>query len=371
MTSELATHSGTEAAPADARSPVNSWDEFTTLREVIVGDATGARVPSMTDPSAWLACYPTLTPAEIKGVHQGQFPAQVIEESNEDLEELALTLRELGVVTHRPPSVDHSRDFRSPHWTGEGYISYCPRDITLILGSTIIEVPSPMRSRYFEIFNLRPLFQRYLDQGATWISAPRPQLRDELFEQDEQGRPLLGEAEPVFDAANVLRLGRDLFYQVSRSGNEAGMRWLASVLRLLGSDLRLHPLRDVYGYTHIDSTIAILRPGLVLLNPARIQPDTVPAPFDTWDKIWCPEITQHPTALPHTLSEPWISMNLLMVDPKTAIVDADQPDLLRALEKAGITVVPRRLRHARVLGGGFHCVTLDISRDGACENYLA
>ncbi|WP_431975228.1 scyllo-inosamine-4-phosphate amidinotransferase [Micromonospora haikouensis] len=356
---------------SDVRRPVNSWDEFTQLREVLIGDATTSRVPRMTDPSAWLACYPTLTPAEIERVHQGEFPKQVIEESNEDLAELEQTLRELGVTTHRPPAVDHSRSFSTPYWDADGYISYCPRDITLILGSTIIEAPSPMRSRYFEIFNLRPLFQRYSDEGATWISAPRPQLRDELYARDPLGRPLLAEGEPVFDAANVLRLGRDIFYQVSRSGNETGMRWLASILPMLGSDLRLHPLRDVYGYTHIDSTIAILRPGLVMLNPDRIDPDKVPAPFDSWDIVWCPEPTVHPTALPHTLSERWISMNLLMVNPETAIVDAFQPDLLRALEKAGITVIPRKLRHARVLGGGFHCVTLDVLRDGGCQTYLS
>ncbi|MEO3927661.1 scyllo-inosamine-4-phosphate amidinotransferase [Micromonosporaceae bacterium B7E4] len=350
---------------------VNSWDEFTQLREIVVGDATHARVPRMTDPSAWLACYPTLTPAELGAVHQGEFPRQVIEESNEDLAELVETLRELGVKTHRPPAVDHRREFTSPDWSADGYISYCPRDITLIVGSTIIEVPSPMRSRYFEIFNLRPMFQDYLREGAGWIAGPRPQLRDELYEWDDLGRPLLGEAEPVFDAANVLRLGRDLFYQISRSGNELGMRWLASTLRLIDPELRLHPLRGVYGYTHIDSTIALLRPGLVLLNPERITPDAVPEPFDSWDILWCPEMATAPTALPHTLSERWISMNLLMVNPDTAIVDATQPALLRALESKGITVIPRRLRHARVLGGGFHCVTLDIVRDGGKEDYLS
>lgn len=35
---------------------------------------------------------------------------------------------------------------------------------------------------------------------------------------------MLGETEPVFDAANVLRAGRDLYYLVSGSGNELGAR---------------------------------------------------------------------------------------------------------------------------------------------------
>jgi glycine amidinotransferase/scyllo-inosamine-4-phosphate amidinotransferase 1 len=355
----------------DATLPtVHSWDEFTSLREVIIGDATHARVPRMSDPSAWLACYPRLTPAELASVQEGEFPRHVIEESNEDLAALDETLRGLGVTTHRPSAVDHSVPFHSPHWSADGYLSYCPRDVTLVVGSAIIESPSPMRSRYFELFNLRPLFQGYLRRGATWLSAPRPQLRDELFERDAKGRPLLGEAEPVFDAANVLRFGRDLIYQVSRSGNEMGLEWLRSTLRLVG-DVRVHPVRGLYGYTHIDSTITLLRPGLVLLNPARVTPDTIPEPFRKWDVLWCPELRATPTALAHTLSERWISMNLLMVSTELAIVDEAQPELIRALESHGIDVLPRPLRHAQVLGGGFHCVTLDMVRTGGCEDYLS
>ena len=149
-----------------------------------------------------------------------------------------------------------------------------------------------------------------------------------------------------------------------------GLRWLTSTLRALDSSLRVHPLRDVYGYTHIDSTIAVLRPGLVMLNPARIKQTDVPSQFQNWDVLWCPEIELTPTALPYTLSERWISMNLLMVNPDLAIVDSDQPALVRALEDKGITVLPHRLRHQRVLGGGFHCVTLDTVRDGECEDYF-
>jgi len=63
-------------------------------------------------------------------------------------------------------------------------------------------------------------------------------------------------------------------------------------------------------------------------------------------------------------------MNLLMVGPGLAIADAGHPELLRELERHGIDVLPHRLRHARVLGGGFHCVTLDIVRDGGFEDYL-
>ncbi|MGW1060665.1 scyllo-inosamine-4-phosphate amidinotransferase [Micromonospora rubida] len=350
------------------RPAVNSWDEFTRLREIVVGDATHIRLPEQADPSAWLSCFPKLTRAELGKLEVGEVPAQIVEETNEDLAVLCASLRGLGVTVHQPAIVDHSVEFATPQWRSAGFTSYCPRDLTLVVGSTIIETASPTRSRYFELFGLRPLFQDYLLRGATWLAAPRPRLLDELYLVDPDGLPDLGESEPVFDAANVLRLGRDIFYQVSRSGNELGLRWLESVVRLLG-DIRVHPLRGIYGYTHIDSTISLLRPGLVLLNPGRIKPDAIPEPLRGWDVLWCPPL-RRPAVGPPTLSEHWISMNLLMVDEEHAIVDADQPELIAALEGRGITALPHRLRHAQLLGGGFHCVTLDTVRVGGPENYL-
>jgi glycine amidinotransferase len=70
------------------------------------------------------------------------------------------------------------------------------------------------------------------------------------------------------------------------------------------------------------------------------------------------------------LGSAWIGMNLLMVSPDVAIVDGSQPDLIATLEARGVQVIPLRLRHARRLGGGFHCVTLDTVRDGALEDYF-
>jgi N-dimethylarginine dimethylaminohydrolase len=58
----------------------------------------------------------------------------------------------------------------------------------------------------------------------------------------------------------------------------------------------------------------------------------------------------------------WIALNMLSVDPQTVILDKRQHTLSSILEKKGFTVVPLELRHSRTLGGGFHCVTLDLVR---------
>lgn len=347
----------------------HSFDEFTQLREVIIGSAMNAQIPTTTDWSVWTNMYPDLSREELRTVQTGRFPQRIIEETDEDLELLVQTLVSLGIEVHRPELVDHKQSFSTQDWTSDGFYSYCPRDIALVVGTTIIETPSPMRARYFETRGLQKIFQRCLRHGSAWISAPKPRLADELFQLGANGLPKLGNDEPVFEAANVLRCGRDLFYQVSGSGNELGLEWLETTLKMQG-DFTVHPLRGIYEFTHIDSTIAFLRPGLVLLNPERMNLDNIPQALRGWDIVWCPPIQGRPVESPHPLSTPWVGMNLLMVSPELAIVDADQQELIRALEEKGITVLPRTLRHSRVLGGGFHCVSLDLVRDGQLESYF-
>ncbi len=342
--------------------PVGSDDEFSPLAEVVVGRADGARIPSL-DRSARLNLYPDLDADELARIPVGPFPSRMLAEAADDLDRLAELLAGLGVTVHRPAPVDHAREFGTPHWRTSGFYSYCPRDLAMIVGSTIIGTPSPMRARMFELAGLRELFQQRMLAGSAWIAAPPPQLRDELFPDDGEGRITLGETEPAFDAANVLRCGRDLFYLVSASGNELGHRWLQTTLRALG-DYRVHPIRGVYPYTHIDSTISLLREGLVLLNPERIHDlEQLPEPLRSWDHLWCPPMAGRRCSSRYPLSSKWIGMNLLMVRPDLAIVDAAQHDLIAALRRRGIDVAPHTLRHARAMGGGFHCVTLDLRRD--------
>jgi len=59
----------------------------------------------------------------------------------------------------------------------------------------------------------------------------------------------------------------------------------------------------------------------------------------------------------------WIGLNILSVDPETVIVDRIQRKLIELLKEAGFRVIELELRHSRTLGGGFHCVTLDLERE--------
>lgn len=347
-------------------SRVWSCNEWDPLEEVVVGNPLRARFPTA-DPSTRLAEFPDRPVEEIP---QGPFPRQIIEETEEDLAAFVEALEGEGVTVRRPETWPHDVEFSTIHWRSRGYYNYCPRDVLLVIGDHVIETPNVIRSRALETFSYRKLLMEYLQSGAKWYSAPRPMLLDSLFEADPQ-KPVPRDDEPAFDAANVLRFGRDLLYLVSATGNELGGIWLQTIL---GQDFRVSFLKDVYYGSHIDSTFAALRPGLVLCNPARINDRTLPEIFKQWEVIYSPpmENTDRYDAeyLSRSIGSKWIDMNVFSISPDLVVVDRDQKPLIKCLEQNGLDVIPLKLRHSKMLGGGFHCVTLDTRRNGKLERYF-
>jgi len=341
----------------------NEWDQ---LEEVIVGNPLRARFPTA-DLSTQLTEFPD---RPLEKIPQGPFPEWIIEETEEDLNAFVDVLEASGVTVKRPETWPHEAKFSTINWESEGYYNYCPRDIMLVIGDQIIETPNVMRSRAQESFSYRKMMVDYLRSGAKWYSAPRPMLLDSLFDVDME-KPTPRNDEPAFDAANVLRLGRDLLYLVSGTGNEMGGQWLQTIL---GDDFRVHFLKDVYYGSHIDSTFVALRPGLVLCSPGRINDDTLPEIFKQWKVIYSPPMENSDNFdseyLSRSIGSKWIDMNLFSINPNLVVVDRDQTALIKLLEKQGLDVIPLKLRHSKMLGGGYHCITLDIRRKGTLQRYF-
>ncbi|HZD30171.1 MAG TPA: inosamine-phosphate amidinotransferase 1, partial [Candidatus Angelobacter sp.] len=143
---------------------------------------------------------------------------------------------------------------------------------------------------------------------------------------------------------------------------------------ILGEEYRVRFFKNAYYGSHIDSTFVALRPGLVLCNPARVNDDSLPEIFKQWKVIYSPpmENTGRYDAdyLSKCIGSDWIDMNAFSINPDLVVVDQDQTALIRLLEKHGLDVVPLKLRHSKMMGGGPHCVTLDIRRAGTLERYF-
>lgn len=338
----------------------NEWDP---LEEVIVGTAIDALVP-MADRSMMVIEFSDLDSPD--DVPSGAYDPKVIEETEIELEAFAAELEKVGVKVRRPARRDHSVVAGTPDWSTDSFCDYCPRDGFLAIGDTIIETPMPLRSRFFEYLAYKDLFLEYFRSGARWLSAPKPQLRDDMYDPSAPMGKRLQDLEPCFDAANVIRIGTDLLYLVSDSGNELGLRWLQSTL---GERYTIHPVRDVYASTHIDTTFVPLRPGLVLVNSSRVNSENMPEVLRDWDHIYSPEPVDIGYVGDHPNGSIWVGMNMLSIGPDLVAVDRRQTELIKILEGHRIDVLPVQLTHSRALGGGFHCVTLDVRRRGTLETY--
>ena len=302
---------------------ISSHNEWDPLKKIVVGTADYANWP-LHDPV--FAKESEKTSWKETPVPSGPVPQWIIDEANEDLEGLAKILTDLGVEVVRPEPMNFQAH--------DGMYNYCPRDRLLVFGDKVIDTAMMYPCRDMEL-------QCYHDilGDAEVITMPR-----------DQGL--------VLDAANILRLGPNkMLYLESASGNKAAYYWL---LANLPTNTSIE-LCNFYSGVHIDSTIVALREGLVMLNASRVNFDNVPRAFDGWQKIWVRDVVaqgfhEYPYA------SKWIAMNMLVVDPETVIVDRHQTELIKTLESYRFRVIPHELRHSRTLGGGFHCVTLDLVR---------
>ena len=334
---------------------VHSTNDYDPLQEIIVGRADFAHVPPA-DPSMKNFMYADLTYNEIKK-HVGLYDRRVLEEANEDLDILSEVLEDCGVVVHRPErQLSHLR-IQTPRWGTTGWHNYCPRDIFLVLGNNIVEVPSVMRSRIFETWSYNKILREAFDDGAAWFSAPKQLIEDSSFDFSDLSKPTLMNNEILFDAPNVIRIDNDLIFQISNSGNEKGAEWLQRMF----PEYNVHIERDAYSGAHFDSTIIPLRKGLVLLNGLRCNQNNYPKFFKDWEKIFFSDIVSTDSKN-SGISSDSIGLNLLSVNNDLVIVDENQKPLINTLEQYKIESIPLSMRHARTLGGGFHCVTLDLKR---------
>jgi len=302
---------------------LNTYNEWDPLREVVVGTADFANWPSddpvfarESEKTTW-----TETP-----VPSGPVPDWIIDEANHDLDILANTIEQYGAVVHRPKAMDFQK-------LG-GMYNYCPRDRLLIYGNSIVDPAMMYPCRDMEVEALEQIIYR----ADTVYRMPR-----------NEGM--------ILDAANILRLNDSMLYLESASGNQKAAGWLKHKF----PDVNVE-ICNFYSGVHIDSTIVPLREGLVLVNASRVNMDNLPRVFDSWEVVWIDDVVVEQGFYQYPYASKWIALNMLVLDPYTVVADKNQSKLIKILESYNFTVIPLELRHSRTLGGGFHCVTLDLVR---------
>ena len=366
------------------KTVVNSWNEWDPLKHVILGRADGTMIqaPEIAIQREWLEHGFPL------GAY-GPYPKEMTEKANEQLDNFAKILESRGVRVDRPTPLDFSQTVQTPDWKQESMFGCMPpRDLLLTVGNEILEATMSYRSRWYEYLCYRPLLEQYFkeDPNFRFAAAPKPRLTERTYKKDfwkewkslseeekweraEKCDWIPTEVEPLFDAADVVRCGKDMFVQKSMVTNDAGIDWL----RRHYPDHRIHKVwyRELTPW-HMDTTIVPLRPGLVLFNPVRTPLEK--AQRELFEKNdW--EILEAPATVldkkrPMTFCSLWLNINLLVLDPKTVCVEASETPVIELLDKHGLEVVPVPFYEVSPFGGGLHCGTADVYREGTCEDYF-
>jgi len=360
---------------------IHSVNEWSPLREVIVGNSINANLPNL-DLSFKIFfhdnIYNDLYGGDIyfsDNSYSKSIKKSHIEEHEEDIENFVKILEKEDIKVKRPVVMDQIQNFKTPHWKALTVPALNVRDQVLIIDNQIIETAVQVRTRYFENDLLKPLFMEYFKNGAKWICAPRPMLLDDSFDLSyikskkdidlsrypkEKTYYDIG-YEIFLDAAQCLRFNKDIVVNVSNTNHLLGIKWLE---QCLGRDFNIHVcwLCD----NHIDSAIMPLKEGTLLVNRKTVKDiDVLPHFLHNWDIIDAPEpieITSYDSD-DLILASKYIDINVLSIDGNKIIVNKEYTPLIRLLEKKGFTPIPVRLRHKRLFAGGFHCITLDTIRE--------
>ncbi|CAG2206430.1 GATM [Mytilus edulis] len=117
-------------------------------------------------------------------------------------------------------------------------------------------------------------FTQPKDKDMLWTMAPMPTMSENMYNLDfpfdtncqerkdwmQNYKYVINEAEPCFDAAEVLRLGKDLIVQQSMTANRKGIDWLRRHVKSRG--YRVHEVHfpGDLNPVHIDASLVPLVP---------------------------------------------------------------------------------------------------------------
>ena len=313
--------------------------EFARLRTVVLAECE-FRAPDAMPLPADLAFLPQQASAA-----GSQTPGRSLAESHPDVQRaweaerkaLAVVLRRHQVEVLRPRKLNAAEKAFAG---ARGYANFFTRDPFFTIGPFLIEGSLRFVYRRIEVLPARDLiFDWAMRTGCLYVAVPQPAIADD----DDGG------AGPFLEGGDILILGRHVFVgQSGLASNDAGIRWLANLLRPMGytvEGVRLRP--DVL---HLDCALSLVRPGVMVVCEDAFL-DGVPSALANWTRIavGLDEVAQ-------------LAVNGLPVTSDIYITDPAFAAVGEALARHGVAVEYVDFAISRSMGGGFRCSTQPLLR---------
>ena len=362
--------------------------------------------------------YSWITVARVRSLFE-----KIAEETTEDLDRLAKTLQKFGVEVLRPnlpkKHQDSTGKYLRPPQTPRDYFGMVgdrlynnfgffpaslPVDYDLLQFYQDYQQPSwPRLTDISHVDQLPTAIRNRLEFGWQTYRGKSSTLGcfdDIVAYVTQQGNVVREGIDRRFNSAVIYRIGQDLFHgtmdQISRHTHSL-QRWQRVIDREF-SDYNNH-IVDTQG--HSDGVYCPVCPGLII---SLDNLDSIQQHFPDWEIVWLPHQSQvvnsnyqklklqsqgkwwipgweHDQAvidlvdrcLHHwtgNVRETVFDVNMLIVDTKNVIVMNHCEHVFKVFERYGITAHVCPLRHSYFWDGGIHCVTADLHREGAMQDYF-
>jgi len=302
---------------------------------------------------------------------------ELIDQRNKELDNLATTLSNKGIIVHRPDVLDKIIPFTTPSFRSELSSASNVRDITWVYRNKLIETPTFVRNRYYENTLLYNVYNRAYNngKGGQWIKAPHTKLTEETIDlghwkntRDYNNIP--NNYVMAIDGAQFLRIGKDVIVNINSYNQYLGYEWIKSFF----PDTEFHILN--VADNHIDGCLICLRPGVFMVNPLypNIR-ELLPKKFSKWNYLYPKDLTSNINTSGMTdvdlqlASSRGMDVNVLSINENTVISNKRAIGVNDILDKNGFDVIEVTLEHGEIFAGGIHCSTLDLVREDEYISY--
>jgi len=405
-------------------SKINSWDEFSPLKTILLGSVFApefftdiknkkieyALKKVFDETTEDLDNFKTTMESNGIKVHQST-PNELGYESS-----ISDYISEDGKIGYYTPG-DGDELHNAYDVTRTNLIPAPPlqvRDETIIMGNEVFVTENAftvymMREKYVEWFGEEncnfgvldgKIKCRRTDNSITSL-LKRQRAGDQFLNIKEatsltsEERDLISSEHPVegFCAPNITRIGKKCLVDIWQTPD------IKQVLEEHYPQFDYHEI-DLFG--HDDSVFSVLKPGLVIAaewvrkyNIQKVFPNWEIIYFNDpnwlqvngWKRLkglnkgtfWVPGEEENDAFTKFVgkwldnwtgeVEETIFDVNCLVIDDRYVVVNSDSPDLTDVLHKHNMEPIFCPLRHRFFFDGGWHCLTLDIERDGNQIDY--